>query len=361
MLERVRSGIDVLTERNHGGESRWQPVKLPMLSPQFAEALSAFAARRSPDEMQLAGRSLRIATAWTGEVPEIASPWCVTARIDRTIAELVLPHALLDLICRHADPSISVTSLRLDHAALFLEFALSDALEKIEAALGWTISLTSAGKGSGQLGNARDAFVPVALQLQGAGKFWCRLRLEPSYLLALSRYLDGISGVPGQHVDVPLPVHLRWAVAGLSLAELRSLTPGDIILADYSCRQPGTAVAVFGEHLVAPIELLRTGYRFGGKPRLAQGTGLEWTLDRDTLNSEGKREGTISDLPIRLFFELGQLAVDRSVVTQLRPGAMMALARPLEEGVDIVVDGACIGRGQITAVGDAVGIRVTRI
>jgi hypothetical protein len=36
-------------------------------------------------------------------------------------------------------------------------------------------------------------------------------------------------------------------------------------------------------------------------------------------------------------------------------------ARPLEEGVEIVVEGARIGLGQITTVGDAVGIRVTRL
>ena len=361
MLERVRAGIDVLAERNHGGESRWQPLKLAAIEPQFAEALSAFRARRSFAAIQVARRALRIATAWSPEAAEIASPWCATIRVDRTIAEFVLPHALLDLICRHADASISVASLRIDHAALLLEFALSGALEEIEAALGCTLSLASVGKGSGQLATARGTFVPLALQLQGAGKFWCQLRLEAPYLLALSRYLDRISGAPDRHIDVPLPVHLRWAVAELTLAELRGLAPGDIILADHSCRQTGTAVAVFGEHLVAPVELLRTGYRFGGKPRLAQGTGWEWTLDRGALNTAGKSEGSISDMPVRLFFELGQLEVDRSAVPQLKPGAVLGLARPLEEGVDIVADGARIGRGQITTVGDAVGIRVTRI
>jgi flagellar motor switch/type III secretory pathway protein FliN len=34
----------------------------------------------------------------------------------------------------------------------------------------------------------------------------------------------------------------------------------------------------------------------------------------------------------------------------------MALARPLEEGVDIIADGAPIGRRQITTIGDAIGV-----
>jgi flagellar motor switch/type III secretory pathway protein FliN len=361
MLERVRTGIDMPAERQHGGEPRWQRLRLPEMTPQAAEAQSAFRARRSFPVVQLAGRATQIGAAWGTEAPDIAAPWCATIRVDRTAAELILPHTLLDLIFRHADPVIAASALRLDHAALVLEFALSDALAELEAALGWSMSLTSVAKGSGLRDNARDAFVPIALQLQGAGAFWGQLRLEAPYLLALSHYLDRISSVPEHHIDVPLPVHLRWAMAELTLAELRGLTPGDIILANYSCGQPGTALAVIGEHLVAPVELLLKGYRFGAKPRPALGSGWEWALDRTMLHASDGGEGTASDVPMRLFFELGQLEAERSAVAQLQGGTLMALARPVDEGVDIVVSGARIGRGQITKVGDAAAIRVTRL
>ena len=361
MLERVRAGDEVSGEPHPGRERGWQPLRLIEITPQFAEAISAFRARRSLPDMQLAGRSLRIATAWAPDIPEIATPWCATIRIDGTVAELILPHALLDMIYRHVDPSVAATALRLDHAALVLEFALRDALQAIEAALGWTIAFKSVAKGSGQRENARDAFVPVVLQVQGAGTVCCQLRLEPPRLLALSRYLDRISRPVPDPIDVPVPVHLRWASVELTLAELRRLSPGDIVLADQSCRQPGTAVAVFGEHLVAPVELLRTGYRFGAKPRLARGTPWEWTLDRGGRAAGRGVEGAAGDVPVRVFFELGQLELSRSEVPRISPGAMMALARPLEEGLDIIVGGARIGRGQVTTIGDATGIRVTRI
>lgn len=362
MLERLRAGIDMpAAERNHGGEPRWQRLKLPEIASQVAEAQSAFRARRLFPEMRLAGRPTLIGAAWGTEAPDIAAPWCATIRVDRTAAELVLPHALLDLIVRHADPSVAATALRLDHAALVLEFALGDALAELETALGWSISLTSVAKSAGQRDYSRDAFVPIALYLQGAGKFWCQLRLEAPYLLALSHYLDRISSVPDHHIDVPLPVHLRWAMSELTLAELRGLTPGDIILADYSCGQLGVALAVFGEHLVAPVELLLKGYRFGAKPRPAVGSGWEWALDRAGFHGSDTGEGNANDVPFRLFFELGQLEADRSAVSQLQGGAIMALARPVDEGVDIVVNGARIGRGQITKVGDAAAIRVTRL
>jgi type III secretion protein Q len=361
MLERVRAGIDVTGEPHPEGEARWRPLRLVEIAPQVGGALSAFRARRSLPAMRLAGRRLLLETAWAPQAPEIAAPWCATMRVDRTVAELVMPHALLDLICRHADASVAATSLRLDHAALVLEFALSEALQEIEAALGCSISLTSVAKGSGQLDSGPDAFALVALQLQGAGNFWCRLRLEPPYLLALSRYLDRISTVSEHHIDLPLPVRLRWAMVELSLTELRGLAPGDIVLADRSCRQPGTAIAVFGEHLIAPVELLRNGYRLSGKPSLAQGSGWEWTLDRGSPDAAGTTDGHVGDVPVRLFFEVGQFELGSGVMTQLNPGTILPLARPLEDGVDLIVDGARIGRGQITTVGDAVGIRVTRL
>jgi type III secretion system YscQ/HrcQ family protein len=361
MLERVRAGEDVPIKTHHSGDKDWRPLRLTEVKPKMADALSAFFARRSLPEMRFAGRAVRLQTARPLEAAEIAAPWCATIRIDGTAAELVLPHSLVDLVCRYADPAVAATALRLDHAALVMEFALRDALQDIEAALGWTIAFKSVAKGSGQRDGGREAFVPVALQLQSAGTFWCQLRLEPHHLLALSRHLDRISKPVPHHMDIPVPVHLRWAFVELTLAELHRLSPGDIILADQSCKQPGTAVAVFGEHLIAPVELLRTGYRFGGKPRLARGSGWEWMLDRTSRDAGGMGEGTASEVPVRLFFELGRLEVDRTEVAELKSGAMMALARPLEDGLDIVAGGVRIGRGQVTQVGDAVGIRVTRI
>jgi type III secretion protein Q len=360
MLERARAAVGAAVDPDESAGAGWEPLTLTQTTPQFAEALSAFRMRRLLPDMRLAGQPLQIATSSPADTPDIASPWCATLRVERTSAELVVPHALLDLICRHAEPSIAVTSLRLDHAALLLEFAMSQPIEVLEAALGWSISLSSVAKGAGQRESTREAFVPLSLQVQGLGKFGCLLRLEPPYLLALSRYLDRISAMPQRQFELPVPVHLRWATAELTWSELRRLAPGDIVLTDHACAQPGTAVAVFGDHLVAPVELLRSGYRVTGKPRPARGTGLQWTLDRD-VDTGHAQEGGSREVPVRLFFQLGRLEADTSTIRELGSGAMLPLARPLEEGLDIVANGKVIGRGQITTVGDAIGIRVVRI
>ena len=62
-----------------------------------------------------------------------------------------------------------------------------------------------------------------------------------------------------------------------------------------------------------------------------------------------------------VFFELGSFDIDRNTLAELKPGAVLALARPLEEGLDIIIGGVRIGRGELTTIGDSHGIRVTRI
>ena len=358
MLDRLNSGVDLLTDP-HDGEPSWQPLKLDEIAPRLAEAVSLLRARRSLPELRLAGHPLRIAMPWLPKAPEIGAPWCVTALVDGASAELILPQALLDIIFRSTDPSIVTEGLRSDHAGLLLEFALSDALKEIEDALGWSVALTSVAQASGQRGSAREAAIPISLQLQGAGSFSCQLRLDPAYLLMLARHLDKIAGPPAWRMHLPLRGHLRWAVAELTVAELRGLAPGDIILPDHSCGHPESAVAVFCEHLAAPVELSQSGCRFGDRVRLARGSGWEWAIDGDEVAGAEVYEGTTNDVPVRLFFELGQVEADCSALPQ--SGAVIPLPRSSGGGVDIVIDGARVGRGQIITIGDATGIRVTRL
>lgn len=42
------------------------------------------------------------------------------------------------------------------------------------------------------------------------------------------------------------------------MQEIRTLSPGDVMLVDEASR-PGTAIAVIAEHLVVPVELTASG------------------------------------------------------------------------------------------------------
>jgi len=72
-------------------------------------------------------------------------------------------------------------------------------------------------------------------------------------------------------------------------------------------------------------------------------------------------DSELDSLPLRVVFEMGRLEMSLSEVRQLAPGMTLPLARPLDDVVDIVVNGRRIGRGSLVRVGDGLGVRVTRL
>jgi len=72
-------------------------------------------------------------------------------------------------------------------------------------------------------------------------------------------------------------------------------------------------------------------------------------------------DSELDSLPLRVVFEMGRLEMSLSEVRQLAPGMTLPLARPLDDVVDIVVNGRRIGRGSLVRVGDGLGVRVSRL
>jgi type III secretion protein Q len=50
-----------------------------------------------------------------------------------------------------------------------------------------------------------------------------------------------------------------------------------------------------------------------------------------------------------------------SEIDRLAPGVILPLDRPLEEAVDLVVNGKRIGRGGLVKVGNSLAVRVVRL
>jgi type III secretion protein Q len=72
-------------------------------------------------------------------------------------------------------------------------------------------------------------------------------------------------------------------------------------------------------------------------------------------------DSDLDSLPVRVVFEMGHLEMSISEIRQLAPGVTLPLARPLEELLDIVVNGKRIGRGSLVKLGEGLGVRVTRL
>ena len=86
------------------------------------------------------------------------------------------------------------------------------------------------------------------------------------------------------------------------------------------------------------------------------------------IDSQPAPVADIQDLPLErldalevsLRFEVGELQVTLGELEQLKPGHVFDLAQPLaQSAVRILAHGRTVGAGQLVAVGDRLGVRVT--
>ena len=69
----------------------------------------------------------------------------------------------------------------------------------------------------------------------------------------------------------------------------------------------------------------------------------------------------LASAKVRVVFELGRNELSVEEVSRLAPGMVISLARPLEEALDIVINGKRVGVGTLVQIGDSIGVRVVRL
>ena len=106
----------------------------------------------------------------------------------------------------------------------------------------------------------------------------------------------------------------------------------DVTLADLQCQPDNAATAVSGSF-------------------------LEWSMGNPTEFSDPD----LDDLPVRLVFEVGRVELSLGELQRLAPGALVPLARPPDEPLDIMANGRRLGRGTLVQIGDSLGVRIVSL
>jgi type III secretion protein Q len=75
----------------------------------------------------------------------------------------------------------------------------------------------------------------------------------------------------------------------------------------------------------------------------------------------GLHDSDLDDLPVRLVFEFGRIELSLGELPRLAPGALVPLARPLDEPIDIMANGRRLGRGALVRIGDSLSVRIVSI
>src|ERR1700742_3000759 len=71
----------------------------------------------------------------------------------------------------------------------------------------------------------------------------------------------------------------------------------------------------------------------------------------------GLQDSDLDDLPVRLLFATGRVELSLGELQRLAPGALVPLARPLDEPLDIMANGRRLGRRAVVQIGDSLGVR----
>jgi type III secretion protein Q len=178
----------------------------------------------------------------------------------------------------------------------------------------------------------------------------------------LARLLDQCAAPSNAAVELlPVPLCLRVAAATFAVAEIATLSPGDVVMPDQCCRPMRAALAVIAEHLVAPVDLSAAGAQIVAPSMPGRGSSWEWSMQNVADKADLAQKSDLDDLPINLLFELGRLDLSLGEIRALGPGALLPLARPLDDSVDILANSRRIGRGALIQIGDSVGVRITRL
>ena len=135
------------------------------------------------------------------------------------------------------------------------------------------------------------------------------------------------------------------------------------MLSDLECQPDNAAIAVIVEHLVIPVELSPAGIVITARPLRGRDSSWEWSMGNPTEFSgpTGLHDSDLDDLPVRLVFELGRVELSLGELQRLAPGALVPLARPLDEPIDIMANGRRLGRGTLVRIGESLGVRIVSL
>jgi type III secretion system YscQ/HrcQ family protein len=164
----------------------------------------------------------------------------------------------------------------------------------------------------------------------------------------------------------PLPTHLpvRWAAVvgstALSAAEVKSLEEHDIVLVDDATHEANALGCWLG---VGPARSYagRALFRNGGQLQLVEFSSRR----RISMSPDAPTDAEpvpFAEIPVNLRFELAQWSAPLAAVAALEAGSVIDLGHRIDEhAVSVWVEQRCIGKGQLVAIGEQLGVRLLSV
>lgn len=182
-------------------------------------------------------------------------------------------------------------------------------------------------------------------------------------LLARSGHPYGDDPPPslGDWPQLPSRVVVGFDGPRISMAEWRTLQPGGVIVVGRAAAPPPIHAIASGRRW--PVSPTTEGWRVAGAAETTTSPQESPMSESSEPNShpagEGSNEDGIRALPVQVRFDLGQLELSVGELAGLQPGYVFALPAHLQgANVTVRANGRDVGRGEIVAVGDTLGVRL---
>ena len=312
---------------------------------------------RAAWEGSFAGQAIRV--RWSGEALAADAALDLHAVIGTTAFTVRLPaEALEALKLSH----VELDAMPMLPGAMLLELSLLGLIEPLEALTGETVRIT--GYSSAATGLFAGDSVGMTLTVQWAGQspLHVPLRLSHDAARLIATLLDQHAS-PARHAlaDLYTPLAVESGEAWLSLAELRSLRPGDVVMLD---DWPDAQVRLVFDDRLSALAL-----RDGRHLTLLQ-TLTAVTLTKEPCMSESlpganpdapidsPLDATLDQLPLKLVCQVGSVELSLGELRELGEGSLLPLSSTSVDGVDLMVNGRRVGQGQLVRIGDGLGVRL---
>ena len=165
-----------------------------------------------------------------------------------------------------------------------------------------------------------------------------------------------------------LIIHLEAGEATMTRQELSQIKQGDFLILNSCSVVPGQdggqiILTTKGVPLFRGI-LQRDTIKILEYPlfqKVEPMMDLDDDLDAATPAGEESTVEKMGNIPISLKIEVGQVRMTLAKLMELQPGSTLELNVDPEEGVDLVVNGKCIGKGELLRLGETLGVRIVEI
>ncbi len=244
-----------------------------------------------------------------------------------------------------------------DHPALQMALALPDSVlacavathlmapltKALEPALG-SVSITARRRNAGVVGT-------ISLS---AGDWRCGLlRCDAALvdrLLALAEQSAGADISP--FASLAMRARIRLMVRHWTREVIASLQVGDVVLAG---TRGHTLIGGVGCTLQAPVYINPQEFKL----QVAEAPHISSSDETPAAHNSG---GSMENLQLPVAFELDTARISLAELSTMRPGYAIELDVPLLEAtVRLVCHGQTLGHGQLVAIGDQLGVRITRM